>query len=382
MNNRDYIRHFLHDTDGTRWSDDYLDYLINIAKSELKTRANFFLNERKILREKAKLNRLETEDKTIEIKLENNKGEYDLPEFLQIKSVKYGNSFIAHDYMLNNEMTTDSTVKCYNVEGLEKGKLLISPIPRNIIKIANNQLEEFRDEFSYDCEVSILDDENKPIIINDSEFIKLSELNMYGWGLFGEISPLNIQLSNELKTDTLHKSVETNDDSFIEIDLGSLLVTYQIIKPIEFDDNDDEVIEKLINNDSLIKNYVCSVLLRSDEDSKSINIGMQEFELFNNGIDIILNSYKENYEIDSKLVLKNHENFDININTKVIQSGLIDLEKEKLDLQNKKLKLEDNSLDVEFSKLNVDKQLVKEKQNKLKSRNCKPRFDTINIRRI
>lgn len=397
----DYIREFLHDTESSRWSDEYLNYLIGLAKNDIQNIYKAFITTRTISREKANLNSLNTEDFEITIQLEDGKYIYDLPNYLYIKSVRYNDIFIVHDYTLDiNTVKDRNLIKCYNIESMKKDKLLIYPIPSKSMKLTKDEVIEIMKDFDYSCTSASSSEIEQ--CLNKNEII--DNLKTYGWGLNNKViipveykdedfSPIKPNKSVEEENTTCNN---LNSDITIEFNLGTLYVTLVKKKIINFLNNDDEILSRLLF-DEHIKNYVCSVILLSDEDSVSLNLGNKELEKYNRSIKQVLDSYLENYDVNDILEIKSKEgnNYDLKINDN-IREGLSNSKEKGSNLNEKRLDNELRKANIERKSLEVDEKGVELKQRtydinnkktelaqeELKRKECANKFGTTKIKRI
>ena len=303
MTEVDYIYDFLHDPDKHRWPQPIVDYLLDMATDEINSRVAAFLKARDISREKAQLTQLGTDTKTSTLQVKDGIDVYDLPKnFLRITSVLYEGCFIPHqipdccDTVECDEDCPDEIVKSYNVSGLPKGKIKISPKPSKVIETTVTTTKVTADV--------------------------LDEASLYGWG-FENIEP-KISLQ-----DTTTCEVHSR-----EIVFGKLEVTYEVPKDLGFDDKptDAEILNELVSDRQLRKFYVCGHLFRDDKDSQSRTLGIEELELFNNRLEVMLGKYLELYDLNNILELESAKDGFINKerNADILGRDIIAAEKEAL----------------------------------------------------
>jgi hypothetical protein len=310
MDLNSYIYEFLHDPRKNRWAQPVVDYLLQLAKNDITSKVNVFLKTRDINRELAQLKQLGTEDKTVGLNLQNGQSVYDLPEdFLRVSSVLYEGCFIPHlipdcgdtaECDECGDIDPHSVIRSYNTSGLPKGKIKLSPTPKNIFKTSTPATTYKRVEV-------------------------LNEESILGWGF------LNILPKRDI-TEVEEECVE-EETKIQNLQFGKLEVTYESSNELKFDDNDDEVLKALLDDDQLKKFFVCGHLLRDDKDSNSRSLGAEELQLYEQRIVTLLGKYAELYDKDNVLEISSAgEGYvDNKMNESILLKDLVSSEASKLE---------------------------------------------------
>ena len=323
MDEVDYIYDFLHDPTKNRWKPEIVDYLLSLAEEDITSKVEAFLKARDINRDKAQLSQLGTDTKTVILSIVDGTDIYTLPEeFLRITSVIYEGCFIPHqvptcgDGVDCGEDTPDQVIKSYNVSGLPKGKIKISPLPQKWTQT----------ETITHCKTVE--------VISDSA--------MYGWELF------NVDPKKQIS------DVCTQETVCTELTFGELAVTYEIPKDLEFDDTSNEdILSALVSDRQLRKYYVCGHLLRDDKDSHSRTLGGEELVLFDARLTVMLGKYADLYEQNNILEIESAKEGFIDSKTNEDILGRDQVEAEKALLEEAKRKSQARNQRSKFECLGV-----------------------------
>lgn len=389
-----YIYDFLHDPYRDRWAIDRVNFAIDRARDELEARAKAFINLRELKRERAKLSKLEMEDRVAKIQLLNGKDTYKVPDedLVVIKSVIYNGCFIEHskeDCSKGDCTERGELVRGYATIGLPKGVIKLFPTPQTKLKVCDvvGYVSKIKPEYEkYICPTPTQEDDKEyrftgyacgdTVCCGDTELERVVEdYSQYGWGFLSGEKPYYYWRERTKEPETQPEPETQQEDEVIEFTLGELEVNYQVKKVVEYPDNDDEIVDLLTNDIEAIKLYVCGNLLRDDRDSHSRSLGNEELQYFEKRVTLLLSRYEELYETDDILELQAQESD--NVSTKVSD---MDLKNHEIHNEHERLALEEDSMKVKYDANHSTRQRLKEDIDKNNQRTCKNRFESLGTR--
>ena len=138
MDTLSYIYDFLHDPHRNRWKVPRVEHAIELAKKELSARADAFIALRNIKREKAKLIKMQVEDKTAHIQLVDGKDVYEVPDEnlvtikRKMKKKKILSSKIDNEFEVIGVPRPDTVI-------LDGDILVLSGFFKDLLNIAQNE---------------------------------------------------------------------------------------------------------------------------------------------------------------------------------------------------------------------------------------------------
>ncbi len=343
MTDVEYVRSFLHDPYGDRWTDSTIKHHIERAKEHLLDLASGFIKTREINRKKSHLSSKTIIDKTAKIQLVNGKSTYKVDDdnLVAIKSLIYDNVFVNHANKDDKECTDgEKVVRSYSSAGLPKGVFKLSPTPNT----KPNVCDAFKcHEKTKECD--IVDRTNCCPTVEIVEHI--DDYYLYGWGFEEQITPW----VDKIKVDISNKKDDIKE--VVPIELQPIEVVYQVKDIAKFDNNDAEVISDLVNDKEAIKTHVCGQLLRFDRDSLSTKLGDSELQLFKERVSVVLAKYQELYETDDVVELEMQELG--NVSKVVSVSKLVEANENKSDASAKRNKVSEMEADERIEKYNARK---------------------------
>ena len=403
MDLNSYIYEFLHDPRKNRWPQPVVDYLLQLADKDITSKVNVFLKTRDINRELAQLKQLGTEDKTVELTIQNGQSVYDLPEdFLRVSSVLYEGCFIPHlipdcgdtaECDECGDVDPHSVIRSYNTSGLPKGKIKLSPTPKSVIKTCGTETIKITQTYR---KVEVLNEEStlgwgylnvlpKRNILDEEDWIPEYTTEVVKKDNCNSCCPQEEEETDECAEED-GSNVEYKErcvEKVHHLKFGKLEVTYESLKKLKFDNNDDEVRKALLDDDQLKKFFVCGHLLRDDKDSNSRSLGAEELQLYEQRIVTLLGEYAELYDKDNVLEINSAvEGYvDPKVNESILVKDLVTAERVKaeamiVNAENDISKAEADILAVETYKLEKEEAKAKAEARE----KGKAKFDVLGVR--